>query len=574
MKRKFKEGDCVSFTRAYRKEIEIGKLVEYAQATKLWSIDKDNEDEFIFLAEKNLTLVPPVVLSPATLKALIRFEITYPDFSKLVIPNYNWTCSETYHYTLDDMIAMINNLKNKTASYQELSDWSHLVYEDLDDHYQCEGDVKELEDTPLRGFNSPQNDAAMANEVFRVLFDYCMFNPEAEVFDKVDLDLILEDIENYKNGRAIHNYLWTSSDENEVLNRLDNPNYVEALEPEALDRVRKMILNQAERGENLALEVLGYGYYGGSLLFECNWEKSRDIFLKMMGKSTVLDEDKCRYANTLGYIYYYGRCNNSVPEYDKAFKYFSLGAAGGLFESLYKLSDMYKNGYFVEKNTKAAETLVRLVYDHALRRFEAENFGGKLADVALRMGNLCRDGITKDEDEYYYYTLADYAIKKRLEFHQYGDEKVATDIQKELDRIRQARPLKHRVTISGDVVEHTFGSMFKDCPCKVKVTTVKEGLRIIAERVQPDSFEIGDEKPECIVECYPEYGYCELTKRMVITAHEVKKMSDTAQFYADCFHVLGKSSDDEYLCLFTHHREPVYMFAAKRLTRKIKRDKL
>ena len=573
MRRKFKEGDCVSFTRAYRNEIEVGKLVEYDKDTKLWSIDKEDEDDYILLAEKNLTFVPPIELSSEDLKALLRFELTYPDFCKKVIPSFNWTFSGVYYYTLDDMITMVTNLKAKEASNYELSDWANLVYAEMEDNFQCEGTAEEEVDVPLKGFKNPKNDAAMAREIYRTLFDYCLFDPEEDEFDDVDLDLILEDVKNYKGGKAIHNYLWTSSSKYEVLNRLDDPNYVENLEEEALDRVRNMIVDQSEKGIDLATEVLAYSYYGGSILFECDWVKCRDLFLEMMKRDSIEDKDKCRYANTLGYIYYYGRCTDGVADYENAFKYFSLGAAAGIFESMYKLSDMYKHGYYVEKNTKATETLVRMVYDKALLRIENEEFEGKFADAALRMGNLCRDGINEDEDEYYYYTLADFAIKKRLEFHQYGDGKVASGIQKELDRIRQDRPLKKGITISGDPVFNTFASMFRGCTCKVKVTTVKEGLRIVVERILPDSLEFVEERTQCIFECYPEYGYCQLAKRIAFTAHEVKKMSDSAKFYADSFHVLGKSSNDEYLCLFTNHKEPIYLFAAKKITRKIKRDK-
>ncbi len=573
MKRKFKEGDCVSFTRAYRDEIEIGKLIEYDKTTKLWDVDVEGEDEFICLAEKNLTLVPPVELTSEDLKALLRFEITYPDFCKKVIPSYNWTFSGVYSYTLDDTLAMVTNLKAKKTSNYELEAWANLVYAEMEDYFQCSGVAEEEEDVPLHGFKNPKNDAAMANEIFNILFDYCLYSPDEEEFDDVDLDLILEDVKNYKDKKAIHNYLWTHSSKYEILNRLEDPNYVENLEEQDLERISDMILEQAEKGLDLAMEVLAYSYYGGNTLFECNWIKSRNLFLEMMKKDSVEDKDKCRYANTLGYIYYYGRCTDGVPDYANAFKYFSLGAAAGVFESMYKLSDMYKHGYYVEKNSMATEVLVRMVYDKTILHIQNEEFESKFADAALRMGNLCRDGIIKDEDEYYYYTLADYAIKKRLEFHHYGDEKVAAGIKKELDRIRQDRPLKKGITLSEEPVLDTFAAMFRGSTCKVKVTTVKEGLRIVVERVQPDSLELENKNPECIFECYPEYGYCNLTKKIAFTAHEVKKMNDSARFYADFFHVLGKSSNDEYLCMFTNHKEPIYLFAAKRITRKIKRDK-
>ena len=43
-----------------------------------------------------------------------------------------------------------------------------------------------------------------------------------------------------------------------------------------------------------------------------------------------------------------------TPDYQKAFHYFLLGALDGHLISLYKIGDMYLNGYHVEKNEKRA----------------------------------------------------------------------------------------------------------------------------------------------------------------------------------------------------------------------------
>ena len=42
------------------------------------------------------------------------------------------------------------------------------------------------------------------------------------------------------------------------------------------------------------------------------------------------------------------------PDYEKAFHYFALGAFDGSHISLYKIGDMYLNGYYVPKNEKEA----------------------------------------------------------------------------------------------------------------------------------------------------------------------------------------------------------------------------
>lgn len=71
-----------------------------------------------------------------------------------------------------------------------------------------------------------------------------------------------------------------------------------------------------------AIQRRGYCYYCGTKIYPNDWYKARDSFIdyyQMTGDASA--------ANTLGYIYYYGRCNGGVPEYEKAFKYFSIGHA-------------------------------------------------------------------------------------------------------------------------------------------------------------------------------------------------------------------------------------------------------
>ena len=63
-----------------------------------------------------------------------------------------------------------------------------------------------------------------------------------------------------------------------------------------------------------AIEKRGYCYYCGTKVYPNDWFKARDSFLEYYERTAAPSA-----ANTLGYIYYYGRCNNGTPEYDKAF---------------------------------------------------------------------------------------------------------------------------------------------------------------------------------------------------------------------------------------------------------------
>lgn len=95
-----------------------------------------------------------------------------------------------------------------------------------------------------------------------------------------------------------------------------------------------------------------------------------------------------------GYSFYYGR--HTAPDYAQAGMYFSLGAV--LYNDancLYKLGDLFLNGYGMEKNERYALKL----YNRALgccQENQADQYS--TADVALRIGKCLLRGIGVDKD--------------------------------------------------------------------------------------------------------------------------------------------------------------------------------
>lgn len=62
----------------------------------------------------------------------------------------------------------------------------------------------------------------------------------------------------------------------------------------------------------------------------------------------------------LGYIWYYGRTGK--VDHKKAYEYFSKLMDKGNPVAAYKVADMYKNGYYVEKNQKKYEEIIEALY--------------------------------------------------------------------------------------------------------------------------------------------------------------------------------------------------------------------
>lgn len=102
----------------------------------------------------------------------------------------------------------------------------------------------------------------------------------------------------------------------------------------------------------------------------------------------------------LGYIYYYGRTGE--PDYQQAYKYFSKSALRDEDPiAYYKLGDLFKNGYYVEKDLNAAFTLYEKSYD--LYSDDDEDFvygeyWSRRADAAFRLGDCYLNGLGVEAD--------------------------------------------------------------------------------------------------------------------------------------------------------------------------------
>lgn len=171
-----------------------------------------------------------------------------------------------------------------------------------------------------------------------------------------------------------------------------------------------------------------------SKVYETDYFVSRDCFLKLMEIAP-----SCKYANVLGNIYYYGKCNNGVPEYDKAFYYFSIGAAGGVTESMYMQADMFMNGYGVTKDTDLARDIYTSLYNENLKRFLSGDYKCRFAELALRMAQINETEYVDYEMIYKYYLQAECAIKLRQGVcHLNGDVELAKNIANSVNEYKTA----------------------------------------------------------------------------------------------------------------------------------------
>lgn len=86
--------------------------------------------------------------------------------------------------------------------------------------------------------------------------------------------------------------------------------------------------------------------------------KRFDLALKYYEMAATYDYDPA--YECLGYIWYYGRTGER--DFKKAFEYFSKLMDKGNPVAAYKVADMYRNGYYVDKDQKKYEEIIEKLY--------------------------------------------------------------------------------------------------------------------------------------------------------------------------------------------------------------------
>ena len=284
--------------------------------------------------------------------------------------------------------------------------------------------------------------------------NYALIIPELrEEFDKELLKPIIDRIKTYKDNldKPLTERTYTDFELHMIFELQYENEYFKALTEKEITAYQKLALELSEKSNIDALFAVAFGAYGGNRAFECDFALSEKCFLQLLDKDISMD-NKADCANSLGYIYYYGRTNDGVPQYDKAYYYFSFAADCGFTEAQYKLADMYKNGYGTIKCEKLANSIISEMYSKEIKSLVDGEFNNKFADIALRRGNIELEYISTIDKKFRdmllpqeralralkYYNEAKYAITKRMELYDYyGDASVAASIDNAIAKAKQ-----------------------------------------------------------------------------------------------------------------------------------------
>ncbi|MBQ3375726.1 MAG: hypothetical protein IJG49_04880 [Erysipelotrichaceae bacterium] len=435
-------------------------------------------------------------ITKETLKKFAVYEISGDIF------NDDYSFEDSYEMTLDDFKTVVRKIEaNKDQSYDQFwEDWVGWIIDDEVAKHLCIDDVVFGSWLPESGLI--RNERELIGYLIDALDHYC--NDFYTIDQSLNFEEIREVLADYEINQSKPLTEWEFPDRiKEIFIKYvdQNVNTPEKISEDELVLFKRYIDELIEKDNVNALDIKGYLCYGGSPFYDCDWYTSRDCITRAF----ELTAD-AQYANTLGYIYYYGRCNNGVPEYEKAFNYYVFGHVNNWYESSYKLADMYRSGKGVIKSEKTYEEMIKELYYHAYRDFCMDS-SLKLADVALRMGSIYEEH--HPHSAYHYYLIADYVMKKRLPFHEYGDAKVSQSINEALDRVKEKVDHKSQKTITYENAGYIRNALAYNGVCKAKVKQLSNGYKMSITRITRN-------EPEKMLIAIPECDFCTLTDELVL----------------------------------------------------------
>lgn len=492
----------------YAEVIESGRigLIENIERTKVKLSFRDKSVIYEEYAEYNDFELKPVeinMVKNSQLKDVVRGELTLKELSggSNYVNDIIELDSPKYRITVEDLYAGYIKLSDK--SLEEIYSWCYIVIQFFDEMWSGKRKKNLSFENGMIEY--------IYNEIDYLYYKFIENDPDDSEFEKG----ILEDIGEVKD--EIKEYLDSDGDVVPVLvlysfvTNYDCDN-INKQDEKTQQMFKKCLDRLCDKEFSDAIQKRGYCYYCGTKEYPNDWVKARESFIKyynMTGDASA--------ANTLGYIYYYGRCNNGVPEYEEAFKYFSIGHAFGIYESTYKLADMFTHGYAVVKNFETAYRLYYSVYSDNLEHFRRGVFDCKFADIALRMGNCYRDGIDVLEcleEAYCFYLEADYAIRKRIEkYNFYGDTVVYNGIQKALAEAKEKYKNHKNKKVFRHFPEWVKWMTIEDRKCKLKITELEDRKLSIKATILKKYYENYEVNTLVTI---PELGYSELRKDITL----------------------------------------------------------
>ncbi len=205
--------------------------------------------------------------------------------------------------------------------------------------------------------------------------------------------------------------------------------------------------------------------------------EQRDFDLALKYYEMAAEKQNLYAISNLGYIWYYGRTGKK--NFEKAFFYFDQARKKGDLVAAYKVADMYKNGYFVEKDIKKYKQIIEELYPQVK---DAQYLNDPLPEVFTRLAKIrTEEGDT--ETALSLYDQARNFLSQRIQNHPFfGDLNIMKWLIQDVYQLRKfdeenfglydlfqllQQPLKVHFSFDGD--EHEIESAEEEASIAIRL---------------------------------------------------------------------------------------------------------
>ena len=490
-----------------------------------------------------------IFLTQDKLVAFSKFEIDWSDIcgDSFYIDSEGLEVENPYVFTLRDLTEALENIYDADLTVGEFYVlWyfpiMHYCFRDLYLDEILGQNVEDFKNTNPPGLIESEED--MMFYIFKGLSE-CeerLMNEKEHINELLGIKEMLEAVEFYEedSDKPVTERRFTDLQKYNFLSQWDNNMMLQDAPRDILILFRRFTDELSGKDDFFALRIKAYALYEGNAVYMCDRKAAVPLLEKLWKRFNF-----AYAATTLGYIYLNGYSDDdSRPDYEKAFFYFSVASTFGIVEAKYKLADMFLGGLYVARNPDIARDIVMDLYSTVRYEFERGKTDNDFADVAYRLGHIyiCMPPDIPDDMElaskhmaFMFLLQAKFAVRLKLEnSHRSRDIDLLARIEKDLDDIRPAIVLSNKKTFESysPSLPKEFAGTFPNVYFHINVRELK-GKRI---KVKIQRLSLNGEPMSSLV-CMPWFEYTGMSDSLSFTV-----TGDTAYIFGEernfnCSHI-------------------------------------
>ncbi len=312
-----------------------------------------------------------------------------------------------------------------------------------------------------------------------------MFSDDASFFHEVHDWLEMMENTLWNEERPMYEWKLTAMQKMHYVMDLFQNEMIDLTDGAHQELFRRSLDELCEEGIYDALKIKAFCCMDGNTVYDRDVRLASEYF-----EACAREDEDPMAANALADLYLQGDLNDGIPQYDLAYKYYSVAAFSGVYESILRCADLLLDGHGVPRNAMAAYNQILYVYTHTKQQFTEGVYSIAFADAAVRMGDCWMNGIPGEPDvklAYSYYLDAETAIRMRMRYDKCrGDDalyrRIQTAVHKTASLLGDECMQKESDMPEPLLIDRMLSGGF---PLRMRCRRTEDGMDLIFSRVEP-----------------------------------------------------------------------------------------